>query len=273
MLELDVKDFNLKQTLECGQVFRFQRISDMEYIILNKSNVAYCIQEDSKLFIVSNNENQDFWKNYFDLNTDYEYIKEVLTTDKTMKKIITYGDGIHILRQDFEEMIISFIMSQNKQIPQIKQCIELYCKNFGEKITFQNEEYFSFPNIKNIPTLEELRECKVGFRDKYLLDAIIKIDEGYFNNIKFLSEKEQEEKLLSVKGIGSKVCNCIMLFGLNNTKRFPIDVWIKRKMQDLYFEGKEVNNLQIENKAKELFKDFAGFAQQYLFYAGINNVV
>ncbi|WP_286077636.1 DNA glycosylase [Thomasclavelia cocleata] len=273
MLELEVKDFDLKQVLECGQVFRFEKISDTEYIILNKSNIAHCIQKASKLFITSNNEDKSFWENYFDLNTDYRYIKEVLSKDKIMKQIITYGNGIHILRQDFEEMVISFIMSQNKQIPQIKQCIELYCKKFGEKISFQNKEYFSFPNIKNIPTLEELKKCKVGFRDKYLLDAITKINEGYFNNIKILSEKEQQEKLLTIKGIGPKVCNCIMLFGLNNTKRFPIDVWIKRKMQDLYFEGKEVSNLEIENKAKELFGDFKGFAQQYLFYAGISKVI
>lgn len=273
MIELECKDFNIKQTLECGQIFRFQKISDTEYIILNKSNVAHVIQENSKLFISSNNEDKSFWENYFDLNTDYKLIKDILSKDKIIKPAVDYGSGIHILRQDIEEMIISFIMSQNKQIPQIKQCIDLYCKKFGEEKEFQNKKYFSFPDIKTLPSLEELKECKVGFRDKYILDALTKINEGYFKDIKTLSEKEQEEKLLSIKGIGPKVCNCIMLFGLNKTQRFPIDVWIKRKMQDLYFDGEETDNTVIQNKAKELFGKYSGFSQQYMFYAGINGAI
>lgn len=276
MIKLKCNDFDLKQTLECGQIFRFNKISDNEYIIFTKSNVAHLIQEEdgnSKiLFIDSNNNNENFWIEYFDLNTDYKQIKENLSKDEIMKSVINYGSGIHILKQDFEEMLISFIMSQNKQIPQIKQCINLYCEYFGNEMIFEKTKYFSFPKFNELPSLEDLRKCKVGFRDKYLLDALTKIDEGYFDNIRELSEKEQEEKILSIKGVGPKVCNCVMLFGLSRTERFPIDVWIKRKMQDLYFDGKETDNKIISMKANELFGEFSGFAQQYLFYAGINKV-
>lgn len=274
MLKLKCYDFDLKQTLECGQIFRFNKISDNEYIIFTQLNIAHLIQQDDKdskiLLIDSNNNNENFWIEYFDLNTDYKEIKESLSKDEIMKSAISYGSGIHILKQDFEEMLISFIMSQNKQIPQIKQCINLYCQYFGEEQMFQNEKYFSFPRFKELPTLEDLRKCKIGFRDKYILDALLKIKEGYFNNIKELSEKEQEDKILSIKGVGSKVCNCVMLFGLSRTERFPIDVWIKRLMQDLYFDGEKTNNKIISDKANDLFGKFSGFAQQYLFYAGIS---
>ncbi len=277
MIKLKCDDFDLKQTLECGQIFRFNKISDNEYIIFVKSNIAHLIQRedtDSKVLLIdSNNNDEGFWIEYFDLNKNYKEIKENLSKDKIMKSVIDYGAGIHILKQDFEEMLISFIMSQNKQIPQIKQCINLYCQYFGNEITFKETKYFSFPKFSNaLPSIEELRKCKVGFRDKYLLDALTKINKGYFDNIKELSEKEQEEKILTIKGVGPKICNCVMLFGLSRTERFPIDVWIKRKMQDLYFEGKETDNTTIAIKANDLFGEFSGFAQQYLFYAGINKV-
>lgn len=277
MVKLKCNDFDLKQTLECGQIFRFNKISDNEYIIFTKSNIAHLTQKqdkDSKILLIeSNNYDENFWIEYFDLNRNYKEIKECLSKDEIMKSVINYGSGIHILKQDFEEMLISFIMSQNKQIPQIKQCINLYCQYFGKEKTFENIKYFTFPKFNKLPLLEDLRKCKVGFRDKYILDALIKIDEGYFDNIKELSEKEQEEKILTIKGVGPKVCNCVMLFGLSRTEKFPIDVWIKRKMQDLYFEGQETDNKVISNKAYNLFGVFSGFAQQYLFYAGINSLI
>lgn len=273
MIILEPKDFSLQQTLECGQVFRFKKIDENEYYLHAKEYVAHLKQKDNILEITSNYEDESFWTNYFDLNTDYSKIKKELSKNKNLLPAINYGYGIHILRQDFSEMLISFIMSQNKQIPQIKQCVELYCQKFGEKIVFEGKEFFTFPKVQTLPSIEEIKECKVGFRDKYILDALEKEINGYFENIDNLSEKEQEEKLLSVKGIGPKVTACIMLFGLSRTNRFPIDVWVQRKMQDLYFEGNTKDKETIQKKAEDLFGNYKGYAQQYMFFAGINNII
>jgi len=132
---------------------------------------------------------------------------------------------------------------------------------------------FTFPKIQTVPSIEKIKECKVGFRDKYIIDALEKEINGYFENIDNLSEKEQEEKLLSIKGIGPKVTACIMLFGLSRTNRFPIDVWIQRKMQDLYFEGNTKDKETIQKEAEDLFGNYKGYAQQYMFFAGINNII
>lgn len=269
MIVLNTKNFSLSQTLECGQIFRFEKIKENEYFLQTRDIVARVFQENEKLYIEATNENIDFWKNFFDLDTNYSEIMNFFTKDEKMKEIIKYGCGIHILRQDFEEMLISFIMSQNKQIPQIKQCINLFCEKYGEKITVFDKVFSTFPKLNFTPTLEGLKECKVGFRDKYILDAMEKYNEGFFDGIKILSEEEQREKLLKIKGIGEKVCNCILLFGLARTNKFPVDVWIKKTMQKLYFDDKETKNEIIMEKAKELFSPYQGFAQQYIYFAGI----
>ena len=273
MLTLETQDFTLKDTFECGQCFRFKRISLNEYIIQTRDVVARIIQNDNVLHIYSTYEEPSFWRQYLDLDTNYSLIKQRLSNDVSIKKAIEYGSGIHILRQNFQEMLISYIMSQNKQIPQIQQCITLFCQKYGEPISFESSLFFSFPKSFLNITIEGLRECKVGFRDKYLMDAIEKLNQGYFNGIEDLLEKEQEERLLMVKGVGPKVMNCIMLFGLYNTNRFPIDTWIKKEMQKLYFDDKEIKNEKIEKEAEKLFGEYKGYAQQYLFFAGRNGII
>lgn len=264
MLKLQVKDFDLAQTLECGQVFRFKK-ENSGYILQSQSYIAELRQDGNVLYVDSNFEDKSFWENYFDLNTDYKSIKDTLKKDEKIRPYIDNGWGIHILNQDFDETLISFIMSQNKQIPQIKQCIEIYCQKFGQKILFNDKYYYSFPKGV-IPSLEEMRECKVGFRDKYILDALTKQKEGLFKDIQAMSEEEQFRVLTSVSGIGPKVANCILLFSLHRNDMFPIDVWIKRKFQDIYFNGEVTDNRIIEKTAKALYGKYCGYAQQYLFY-------
>ncbi len=183
-----------------------------------------------------------------------------------MKDIVAEGAGIHILNQNFFETTISFIMSQNKQIPQIKQCIELFCRKYGNPISFEGETYYGFPSEAVKPTLEELSECKVGFRNKYIMDALEKFQSGIFNGIETWEPEKQKETLKSVKGIGEKVANCIMLFGLSCHSEFPVDVWIHRKMQKLFFD-KPATKEEVQSKGYELFGKYAGYAQQYIFYA------
>lgn len=183
-----------------------------------------------------------------------------------MKDIVAEGAGIHILNQDFFETTISFIMSQNKQIPQIKQCIELFCQKYGNPIIFEDEVYYGFPSEAVKPTMEGLSECKVGFRNKYIIDALDKFQSKVFDGIDDWEPSKQKEALKSVKGIGEKVANCIMLFSLGCRSEFPVDVWIHRKMQKLFFENSATKE-EVQAKGYELFGEYAGYAQQYIFYA------
>lgn len=254
-------DFSLQQTLECGQCFRFKKIKENEYFVQTKDIVAKVKQNKELLEINSTYEDENFWKFYFDLDTNYKEIQRKISKNEKMKKIVENGKGIHILNQDFFETLISFIMSQNKQIPQIKQCIELFSQKYGNPIIFEGETFFTFPEKTAKPTLEGLKECKVGFRDKYILDAFTKL--GTLKGINTWEPNEQKEKLKEIKGIGDKVSNCILLFSLGRREEFPVDVWIYRRMQEIFgCTAKE----EAEKKGKELFGEYAGYAQQYLFF-------
>jgi len=269
----NLTDFNLAQTLECGQCFRFSKLQDNRYIITAKEKLLEIAQTEDEL-IFYNTSLHDFnhiWKDYFDLDTDYKEIKDTLiVNDSIMEDVIKKGAGIRILGQDFVEALISFIISQNKQIPQIKQVIEHLCTKHGSLLQLYNGIcYYSFPTIDKLKTLteEDFKECKAGFRAKYLVDACANLSRGSIKeeDLLTLTSSEILNKLCTIKGVGVKVSNCVLLYGLKRKEAFPIDVWIKRIMENLYF--KEETKLEIlQNYAKEKFGDYGGYAQQYLFY-------
>lgn len=275
MIKLEVKDFNLEQTLECGQCFRFKKLDDLHYVVQVMNQIAEIKQIGNILEIDDGHDGDTFnsnlfWSHYFDLNTDYDIIKKTLSKDKILKPYIEYGSGIHILNQPFEEVLISFLMSINNNIPNIKRCIENYSRVFGDLINFKGNQYYSFPDYPKIrPTLEEIQNCKLGFRAKFIVDNLQRLQNGYYHNIELFTFEQQYDILVSAYGIGPKVANCVLLFGLHRVDSFPIDVWIKRKMQDLYFDGQEVSNKTIQQFATNQFGEFAGYAQQYIFYKSI----
>lgn len=212
---------------------------------------------------------------YFDLDTNYENIKLKLSKiDENLKTSIEYGNGIRILNQDLWEALISFIISANNNIPRIKGIIERMSKTYGNKIIWNDKEYYTFPTPEELSkaTVENLRKLGLGFRDKrvyettkMVIDKIIDLEE---------LENEQNvnvlrEKLKRFPGVGDKVADCIMLFALKKYEVFPIDVWVRRVMNELYIKNPDenkVNKIEIENLAKEKYGDLAGLAQQYLFY-------
>lgn len=263
-----VKDFNLEQTLECGQCFRFKKIDNNHYIVNAKDKSLEVKQEeDNLIFYNVNKEEENNWIKYFDLDRDYSEIKDyIISRDPKMKEIIGYGSGIRILNQDFFETLISFIISQNKQIPQIKQVINNLATKYGKEISNDN---YTFPTIERLSrvTEEEFRESKAGFRAKYLVDACEKVKSGLISekDLLTLSNEEILKELCTIKGVGVKVSNCVMLFGLGRKEAFPIDVWIKRIMEEIYF-NKETKLDIIQKFAEEKFGSYGGFAQQYLFY-------
>ncbi len=271
--------FELKDIFDCGQCFRWNKENDDSYTGIWKNNVVNVKKENDTIIFtgVSSAENfEEEINKYFDMNRDYEEIKEKLSKiDDNMKTSIEYGKGIRILNQELWETIISFIISANNNIPRIKGIIERLSKNYGKKIEWNGKEYYTFPTPEELKdvTVEEYRSLGLGFRDirlyettKMILDKEVDLEklQNTPNTI------EVREKLLSLSGVGPKVADCILLF--SNLKRFevfPIDVWVRRVMNDLYIKNEDENKVskkQIENLAKDKFGDLAGLAQQYLFY-------
>ncbi|MFR2571269.1 MAG: DNA-3-methyladenine glycosylase family protein [Clostridia bacterium] len=273
------KTFNLENIFECGQCFRWNKETDNSYTGIWKENVVNVKKEnDDYIFTgVSNSSNfEQEIVQYFDLNRDYETIKKELSKiDKYMEVSIKYGEGIRILNQDLWETIISFIISANNNIPRIKGIIERLSEKYGKQIEWQENKYYTFPSpeeLKNV-TVEEYRKLGLGFRDIRLYETTQKIINNEINLKELEKNSDTQEvrnKLLTLSGVGPKVADCILLFStLKRFEVFPIDVWVRRVMNDLYIKEKDenkVNKKQIEKIANEKFGNLAGLAQQYLFY-------
>lgn len=279
----DVKDFLLSQTLECGQCFRFEKLDDEEYVIVANNKLLRIKQEkDILIFFDTTKEDViDFWIHYFDLDKDYRQIKNYLRRkDEKLRPVIKEKWGIRILNQDFHETLISFIISQNKQIPHIKQLVEKLSNTYGKYLgTIEGKKYYAFPTINKLGSLteEQWRNLKVGFRAPYLMDASTMLSKRrlkyntFFEYGNRIDEKYARSILTSIKGVGDKVANCVMLFSLGYTSSFPIDVWIKRIMEEMYFGGKDTDKVIIAEFAKKQYGKYGGYAQQYLFMYGRDN--
>ena len=271
--------FNLKDIFECGQCFRWNEQEDGSYTGIWKENVVNIKKEGRDYVftgICKTGNLEEEIHTYFDMDRNYEEIKENLShIDNYMRDSIQYGKGIRILNQDLWETIISFIISANNNIPRIKGIIERLSKTYGKPIEWNGKIYYTFPTpeeLKNV-TVEQYRVLGLGFRDIRLYETTKMILEGKVN-LQKLEENpstiEVREKLLTLSGVGPKVADCILLFSdLKRLEVFPIDVWVRRVMNDLYIRNEDetkVNKKQIEKMAKEKFGDLAGLAQQYLFY-------
>lgn len=274
----DTKDFNIEQTLECGQCFRFDKIGELEYVIVAKGNLLRIKQDGSDLIFFDTDKEtvENVWFEYFDLNRDYGEIKKfLLSKDNTLETAIREKYGIRILNQEFHETVISFIISQNKQIPQIKQIVKRISVQYGNYLgEINGEKYYSFPDVKTLGSITEsdYREMKTGFRAPYLKDASDKLADGLLCEEMFrnMHEDEARNTLITVKGIGEKVANCVLLFSLGYRNAFPVDVWIKRIMESLYFK-EETSKEIIQEFAKNQYGEYGGYAQQYLFCYGREN--
>ncbi len=274
-----VDSFELKHIFECGQCFRWNLQEDGSYTGVFLNNVLNVKKEKGKIVFegICEKDIEKTVKDYFDLNRDYKNIKQKLVLiDEYMKKSIYYGNGIRILNQDLWETIISFIISANNNIPRIKGIIERLCKNYGKKITWKENEYYTFPTAEMLKdvTVEEYRKLGLGFRDIRVYETTHKIlnkEDNYLYKLKNNpNTNEVREELLKLSGVGPKVADCILLFSdLKRFEVFPVDVWVRRVINDLYIHNENENKVskkQIETIAKEKFGNLAGIAQQYLFY-------
>lgn len=276
----NVNDFVLSQILECGQCFHFDRLDEEDYMVNAYGRVLRVRQNGNMLILygTSHEDYENIWRKYFDMDNDYGMIKKrILDAENALSTAINDKKGIRILNQDFFETLISFIISQNKQIPQIKQCVKNISHKFGNEIIgYNGEVFYGFPDVErlNSVTEEELRECKVGFRAPYIKAACKEVYEGRVTKDKLdrLDINDARQLLMTIKGVGEKVANCVLLFGLGRREAFPVDVWMKRIMEQMYFEGKDTKKCDIELFAVNKFGELSGYAQQYLFDYARNNL-
>lgn len=259
VIKLD-EDFNLKTTLECGQCFRFKEEDSGVFLIAAKDMfVKASVEKDELRLINIRREDIGFWLNYFDLDLNYKTVLEKLSdSDETFMKIASQITGIRILNQDIWEALCSFIISQNNNIPRIKGIIQRLCENFGSKID-DNNDIYSFPTAELISKLEEsdLDVLRAGFRNRYILDAARKVASGEIEleSLKDISLEDARKTLMKIKGVGPKVADCTLLYGVHRLEAFPMDVWMKRAMEKLYL-----------GKDGSIFGKYAGIAQQYIFH-------
>lgn len=271
---IEVNNFNLKDTVTCGQIFRFKEEDNGSYTIILSDRVINVKLDENKLYIDSNNMDdiENIIKNYFDLNYDYDSINNIIyNIDSDNKILIDACNGLKMINEPKLEVIISYILSANNGVLQIKNSLDLISKKFGEKVLYNNNEYYLFPSLEKLKeaSIEDFRECKAGFRDRYIYEIIQKLYSKEFdiNLIDNMNSYDALEYLMTNKGIGEKVASCILLFGYHRFDVFPIDTWVKKYMKEKY-------NLttikQIREYIKEKYNDNCGLYIQYIFHYNRN---
>ena len=272
------KEFNIERILECGQCFHFVKLDEMDYALVHRDRLLHISQRGNDIIFhdTDRREYERIWAPYFGMDTDYDGIRQfIMECDPRMEAPVRSCCGIRILRQEFFETLISFIISQNKQIPHIKKIVAAISEKCGKYLgTIDGNDMYSFPGPAELVSAGEemLRELKTGFRAPYIMDAAKKVCSGEITERKLL-ELPYEGKLsmlTSVYGVGEKVANCVILFSLNERSAFPIDVWIKRIMEEVFFDGQDTKKDVIKALAAEKFGEYGGYAQQYLFDYGRN---
>ena len=266
--------FEPVHVFECGQCFRWNKQEDNSYLGIFGNNIINVKKENNNIIFtgICDGDLEQICKKYFDLETDYSKIKSKLSSiDKYLDKSVQYGQGIRILHQDLWETLISFIISANNNIPRIKNIIEKMSKTYGSKLIYRGNEYYTFPTPEQLKDvgISDYRKLGLGFRDVRIYDTVQNVLNGKINLQDLLNEKNVDilrEKLLEISGVGPKVADCIMLFALQKYEVFPVDVWVKRVISELYFENVEQKPKIIQDFAKEHYGKIAGLAQQYLFY-------
>ncbi len=268
------KPFKLNDTVTCGQIFRFFPLDDGSFDIVIKDRVINVHMEDNYLCVSSNKEEnlKEVVMDYFDLNNDYDVMNEFLIkNDEKIKPAVEFSKGLMMIKQDPFETVMSYIISANNGVPQIASALNNIAKNYGKKVIFNNKEYFLFPQYKDLKdvSLEDYRNCKVGFRDKYLKSMVDKLNNNEIDLEEFysLDTNVALDKFMQNVGIGPKVASCILLFAYQKYDVFPIDTWVKKVMKNDYeIEGEK----KIREFATKTYGKYSGIAIQYLFNYGRN---
>lgn len=263
MIELSTKDFDIRQILDCGQIFRYEKIDEGKYFVYSLDKRCLVEQKGDCVKIYS--KDKDYFWHYFDLDRDYSEIKDMLRQKPFMANAVEYGSGIRILNQDRWEMLISFIISANNHIPRIKGIIRRLCDKLGKDMG----EYKAFPTAQSMASEGEAfyAELGAGYRAKYLADTARRVAEGFdLERIENMQADKANKYLCNLLGVGEKVADCILLFGYHKSDVFPVDTWIRKVYKDIFGETCENKKIIRERLINLYSKELAGYAQQYLFF-------
>lgn len=260
MVVKNVTSLDLGETLDCGQSFRWRDNGDGSFTGVAYEKLVTVSMQNGDLHI-KNTTKQDFekiWRNYFDLDLDYDSIRESIgKIHPVLKEASSYAPGIRILQQEPWEALCTFIISQNNNIKRIKGIVDRLCVSFGNKIG--DTDFYTFPKPEILAELtpDDLAPLRAGFRNKYIIDASQKVASGEVDleKCRNVPYDEARAELCKIKGVGNKVADCTLLFGMHRIESFPIDVWMRRAMEKLF-----------PNMTGEDFGEYAGIAQQYIFH-------
>ncbi|MBQ7453053.1 MAG: DNA-3-methyladenine glycosylase 2 family protein [Clostridia bacterium] len=255
------EDFSAQHILECGQVFRYRKDADGNYIVYSCEKSAKIVENGNNIEIIS--KTPQYFADYFDMGRDYSVIKNELKKDGVLAKVLPFGSGIRILRQDIFEVIVSFVISANNNIKRIQKIIEQLCVVAGKNMG----NYHAFPTRKDFAKLNEavFYSLGAGYRAGYLFKLSRQLENVDFEAISKMDTNELRNWLIKLSGVGPKVADCILLFGFNRGDVFPVDTWSEKVYRKFYDCGAKTR----PQMAKDLVERFgcnAGFAQQYLFY-------
>lgn len=267
MIKKNIKDFELSQICNSGQCFRMNQLNENKYSIIAYELYLEIEQMGDELFFSCTDDDYELiWHNYFDLDTDYGYVKGLIDrNDEYMMKAASFGSGIRILKQDIWEMIITFIISQQNNIPRIRKCVQLISEQFGEeRYNFNHEKYYTFPRLEALAKLEtsDLKNCNLGYRSRYIIGTAKAISNGIidFRELIRIDYETAKKELMKLYGVGIKVAECICLFALHHVEAFPIDTHINDVLTRYYSDGFPF----------ERYQGYAGIVQQYAFYYEVN---
>jgi N-glycosylase/DNA lyase len=272
-ISLPVRDYDLAATLDSGQVFRWRQNGDSMHGVIGKHFVRLTRTPDGiHAKTAAPVADWNFLSEFLHTEIDLAAVLKTFPDDEPMNDAVASCHGLRLLRQDPWECLASFILSSTKQIVQIRQIVALLCERFGESIIVPAREplRFAFPSPQRIAgaTEHELRDCKMGFRAPGLLAAARQIADGRFDpeKIRTLDYAAARAELMRLRGVGGKIADCVLLFGYGFDSAFPVDVWIERALQRLYFPRRRASEKRLQHFAATHFGLHAGYAQQYLFH-------
>ena len=261
------EQIDLDVVFNCGQCFRFVK-EEESYVGVVGGRPVRIRQLEDGIGITSDECDAAFWRNYFDLDLSYGVLEKKFSEKEILKQAVSCARGMRLLNQEPFETIITFIISANNNVGRIRRIVENICKYCAKKLVFEGKEYYAFPTPNELSKLteEELRNLGAGYRAAYIHDTAAKVADGYDLDCFYeMDYKTAKTELTKLKGIGPKVADCILLFAYKKKNAFPLDVWMKRVLKELYgFVPK--NEAEAERFAEEQFGGYAGIAQQYLFH-------
>jgi N-glycosylase/DNA lyase len=255
--------FSLSDTLECGQFFRFTKVMDT-YIVQSSNRIFSLYQKGDFLFYEGVEES--FLVDFFRMDEELDSILKEIDRDPIIHRAIERYRGLRLIRQDPWECLISFLCSSAKAIPQIRLMIEAICKSGGKKVLYGNYMGYGFPEPHCLGNPLRLESVRAGFRKAYLVKANQCIDRNQLLVLKDLSCRDARKRLMTLSGVGKKVADCTLLYSLDFLEAFPIDTWIKKGLQKVYFGGRTVGEKEMEQFVSNHFGPYAGYAQLYLYH-------